>query len=149
MAQKKADTKSISRIKKELMDHIANLHEARCRVGSVTLARTRTDLRRQRREADLSGLEAAHTLAVCNEKDENGKAIFSNETMRRMEVANRVAKDDSMLNLTKFINSAKWRASTLRSTEILHEAYAERMQWMVKILFLDYAKEIEAIQYVR
>jgi hypothetical protein len=137
-----ADT-SITR--RAVSDFILELETARTKLAKQTLKRQRLELKKIQLDRQSVVYEANTMYNIATETDENGKAKYSNETMRksRIEIVLSESKDyQKMLNTA---DTMKKRIYRFRCEEEITYATIKKLESLERLYFYDLESEVKAL----
>lgn len=123
--------------KKMLKEIIGNLIEKRELLAYTTNNRIKQDLKRVQVERNLVNREAEVSLRVCEAKDDNGKLMYPNESMRKAEITALLASDQTFEKGLKTMDARKRRINNLRLEEALLGAQIKQQETLEKLYLID------------
>lgn len=124
-------------IRDELITIITVLMTHRKNLSESTRKRILSDLRRMVKERGLVEHEAKISLEVCNERNEDGKLVYSNEASRKAEITARLAKDDGFAQGIRSIDAKRRYVARARASESVLSATIKNLESMERLYFVD------------
>lgn len=124
-------------IRNELVTIIAQLLQNRKSMADLTKKRVLSDLRRMVKERNLVEQESKVALEVCNERNEDGKLVYSNEAARKAEITARLAKDDGFAEGVRSIDAKRRYVARARANESVLSATIKNLESMERLGFVD------------